>query len=73
MTTKDATGQTVKIGDIVEFKADIEQCGEVVEIKRAEFGGGHRVKLKATREDGFEGGYIGGDQFTWETSDRIYL
>ncbi len=48
-------GRTVKVGDSVEFKCDIEQCGEIVAIRRESFG---RVEL--VLKGHFIGEYIGG-------------
>jgi hypothetical protein len=50
-------GQTVKVGDWVGFKSDIEQSGQIVEIKKSYMG--HSLVL-------FSGGYIGGDTVTTE-------
>ena len=51
-------GNVVNIGDVVCFKCDIEQCGEIVKIA------GNTLTLKARSHYGFEGDYIGGDEFT---------
>jgi hypothetical protein len=51
-------GNVVNIGDVVSFKCDIEQCGEIVKIA------GNTLTLKARSHYGFEGDYIGGDEFT---------
>ena len=51
-------GQVVKVGDAVGFKCDIEQCGEIVRIS------GSTLTLKARSHYGFEGDYIGGEEFT---------
>jgi hypothetical protein len=51
-------GNVVNIGDVVSFKSDIEQCGEIVKIA------GNTLTLKARSHYGFEGDYIGGDEFT---------
>lgn len=51
-------GNVVNVGDIVCFKSDIEQCGEIVKIS------GNTLTLKARSYRGFEGEYIGGDEFT---------
>lgn len=50
-------GQTVRIGDVVCFKSDIEQCGTIVDIKKTYAG----TSLVLQSEFGFEGGYIGGE------------
>jgi len=41
---------TVKIGDYVEFKSDIEQCGKVIGVRGSE--------LKLENKNGFDGDYI---------------
>jgi hypothetical protein len=51
-------GNIVKVGDIVCFKSDIEQVGEIVKIS------GNTLTLKARSDRGFDGEYIGGDEFT---------
>ena len=50
----------VKVGDWVGFKCDIEQSGKIVEIKSD--WRGRRFILE--NENGFDGGYIGGDTRT---------
>ena len=42
-------GKVVEIGDVVCFKSDIEQCGEIVRIS------GSTLTLKARSHYGFEG------------------
>ena len=51
-------GKVVEIGDVVCFKSDIEQCGEIIRIF------GSTLILKARSPYGFEGDYIGGEEFT---------
>ena len=48
----------VDTGDVVCFKCDVEQCGEIVRIS------GSTLTLKARSHYGFEGDYIGGEEFT---------
>ena len=52
----------VGVGDVVCFKADIEQCGRVTKVD------GPRLFL--SRPSGFEGAYIGGRtetvEFAWD-------
>ena len=55
-------GQTVKIGDWVSFKSDVEQSGKIVEIKKSYMG--HSLVLE--NKSGFQGGYIGGSTITTE-------
>ena len=62
-------GQTVKIGDWVCFKSDIEQSGKIVEIKKSYMG--HSLVLE--NEHGFHGGYIGGDTITTELACDCWL
>lgn len=54
-------GQTVRVGDYVGFKSDIEQYGQVVEIRRGILGG---VDLVLENTNGFQGAYIGGSTRT---------
>ncbi len=60
---------TVKVGDVVGFKADIEQYGKVVEIRRRDFGG-YELTLEAS--DRFIGEYIGGMKRTTVFDDEIW-
>ena len=64
MTTVE--GQTVKVGDWVGFKCDIEQSGQIYKIE------GTRLYLRAGF-DGFEGGYIGGNDTTVEESSDCWI
>ncbi|RWZ87287.1 MAG: hypothetical protein EO766_12240 [Hydrotalea sp. AMD] len=51
-------GKHVKIGHIVGFKSDVEQCGKITKIE------GQRLTLEALDSDhGFHGDYIGGNQY----------
>ena len=56
----------MKVGDVVCFKSDIEQCGRIVQIKAAGYMGSRMFVLESTRPEGFDGDYIGGAQFTEE-------
>ena len=47
----------VEVGDLVSFKSDIEQTGLVSKIVK----NGQKTKFVLINEDGFEGGYIGGE------------
>lgn len=51
-------GQAVVVGDTVGFKSDVEQSGEILEIK------GNQLTLKSHQDTGFEGNYIGGNWYT---------
>jgi len=53
-------GSIVRIGDIVSFKSDIEQCGKIIKIN------GDILVLESTRPEGFSGDYIGGSDRTQE-------
>lgn len=61
---------TIKVGDFVGFKSDIEQGGQVSAIRRKSYGTGYTLTL--TNENGFEGGYIGGETVTEEDADRVW-
>ena len=58
-------GQTKTIGDWVGFKSDTEQNGKIIKIV------GSRVLLE--NQDGFDGGYIGGDTTYWEDANRCWV
>ena len=67
---------TVKIGDYVSFKSDVEQAGKIIEIRS--MGGGDYV-FTLVNPNGFEGGYIGGCETTdvysndtWSEEDGLY-
>ena len=62
-------GVTVKIGDWVGFKSDIEQSGQIVEIKQSYMG----ASLTLENKHGFQGGYIGGDTITTELARDCWL
>jgi hypothetical protein len=62
-------GQTVKIGDWVCFKADIEQSGKIVDIKKSYMG--HSLVLE--NQNGFHGDYIGGQTITTELASDCWL
>jgi hypothetical protein len=61
--------QTIKIGDWVGFKSDIEQSGQVVEIKSSYMG--HSLVLE--NKNGFHGDYIGGQTITTELASDCWL
>lgn len=56
-------GITLKIGDCIGFKSDIEQGGKIIKI---ESGGGYGRGdlLTLENEYGFSGDYIGGETIT---------
>ena len=62
-------GVTVKIGDWVGFKADIEQSGQIVDIKKSYMG--HSLVLE--NKHGFHGDYIGGQTITTELASDCWL
>lgn len=61
--TAQVDSQTVKIGDFVGFKSDIEQGGKITAIKNASWGG-KELTLESSSESGFNGDYIGGEATT---------
>lgn len=65
---KDADGNEIKVGDVVGFKSDIEQCGKVVEIRHKYYG--WEVVLESFST--FSGEYIGGQTRTTEDADRCW-
>lgn len=60
-------GQVVKVGDVVCFKSDVEQCGRITMIV------GNRLTLQATSDSGFCGDYIGGQQTTVQYADNCWI
>jgi hypothetical protein len=64
MTTVE--GKTVKVGDYVSFKCDVEQGGVIYKIE------GPRLFL-AAGPDGFEGGYIGGQETTVQQASDCWI
>lgn len=67
---KDGKQVTVNVGDYVSFKCDIEQCGRVTAIAPGYRRGDYR--LTVTNENGFDGGYIGGQRSTQVESNETY-
>ena len=55
--------RTVKVGDKVGFKKDVEQTGRVVEI-RPRSAKTYEFLLESTSSEGFDGDYIGGAKRT---------
>lgn len=66
-TVKDIDGRdvTVKVGDWVCFKCDIEQAGQIKDIT------GELLTL--TNENGFHGHYIGGNVVTTERAGDCWV
>ena len=62
-------GKTVKVGDWVGFKADVEQSGQIIEIKSSYMG--HALVLE--NKSGFHGDYIGGETITTEQARDCWL
>lgn len=63
-------GTTVRVGDWVGFKQDIEQSGKITAIRRNGWNG---VEFVLENEDGFYGEYIGGQTKTTEDADRCWV
>jgi hypothetical protein len=59
-------GKTVRVGDYVSFKCDIEQSGRITKIE------GDRLFLSAG-PNGFEGGYIGGQDTTVQRASDCWI
>ena len=62
-------GKTVKVGDWVGFKADVEQLGQIIEIKSSYMG----QALVLENKSGFHGDYIGGQTITTEQARDCWL
>jgi hypothetical protein len=61
----------VKVGDWIGFKCDIEQSGQIIEIRRSKtLGGGYEFVLE--NKNGFSGGYIGGATQTIEHANDCW-
>ena len=69
MTTATVDGKTVKVGDWVGFKSDVEQSGQIVEIKKSYMG--HSLVLE--NKYGFSGDYIGGQTITTERASDCWV
>ena len=69
MSTAIVEGQTVKIGDYVGFKCDIEQYGKIVKIQKTGFG----TQLTLENKNGFDGEYIGGDTVTIQMAEDCWI
>lgn len=70
MTTATVQGKTVKVGDVVGFKSDIEQHGRIVEIRRNMLG---YTELVLENKHGFSGHYIGGQTKTVEMASDCWI
>jgi len=58
-------GRTVKVGDWVCFKSDVEQSGKITRIS------GDRLTLE--NPNGFQGGYIGGQEITTQMAGDCWI
>ena len=63
-------GTAVFVGSYVSFKSDIEQGGDIVQIKKNMMGS---IELTLEDEDGFHGDYIGGDTRTTVLASDCWL
>ena len=63
-------GQAVRVGDWVSFKSDIEQSGQIVQIRTSSFG---KPELILENPRGFQGGYIGGQTRTVEPASDCWV
>ncbi len=70
MQTCVVDGQTVKVGDWVSFKSDIEQSGKVVQIRTSSFG---KPELILENLNGFQGDYIGGQWRTCQPASDCWV
>jgi hypothetical protein len=69
MKTAIVDGQEVKIGDWVCFKSDVEQSGQIVDIKSSYMG----KSLTLESKYGFHGDYIGGQTITTEEARDCWV
>lgn len=58
-------GCVVKVGDVVGFKSDVEQCGTITKIR------GDHLTLES--KYGFQGAYIGGENVTVQHASHCWL
>lgn len=63
-------GKSVTIGDVVSFKCDEEQTGVIKDIIK---GDTVSLVLRAPSDEGFSGGYIGGNMETTEEASRCWV
>ena len=69
MKTALVDGVEVRVGDYVSFKSDIEQSGQIVEIKQSYTG----KALVLENKHGFSGDYIGGETITTELARDCWI
>ena len=62
----------MKVGDIVCFKSDYEQCGRIVKVTQSMMGSKVFV-LESTSDEGFSGDYIGGQMRTQELASDCWV
>ena len=60
-------GKVVNVGDAVSFKCDIEQWGYITKIND------DMLVRKAPYGSGFEGDYIGGEEYYVVEADRCWI
>ena len=65
-------GQVVRIGDVVSFKSDYEQCGRIVGFSKTIMGSDVLV-LESSSPRGFGGDYIGGQDRTQELASECWI
>lgn len=63
-------GQRVQVGDWVNFKSDLEQYGQIREIRKGILG---QVDLVLENPEGFTGDYIGGQTRTLQRASDCWL
>ncbi len=63
--TRDADGNSIKVGDQVGFKCDVELSGQIISIEKG--------KCTLYNRDGFGGSYLRYATTTVEDADRVWL
>lgn len=64
--TFDADGKELAVGDVVDFKSDIEQTGQVVAISA------DGLRLELFNPGGFGGGYLRYSTTAWHPADSCW-
>lgn len=62
----------MRVGDVVCFKSDYEQCGRIVAIKQSIMGSKVLV-LESTSDEGFGGDYLKGSTLTQELASDCWV